>query len=317
MVEAPTQSAPTAVPNFDVVWIASAQRVLSRLLRLDYLSGGAGHRVSYRAVAERVPRNSPGAGPAGRRSGTQDDRAVTDSQTLYLRHVAACARLSSSEEYRLAVRMRRGDVHARNALLQANLGLVVMFAQRWRDSGLPMLDLIAEGNLGLLAATRDFDPERGFRFSTYAKWYVRQAISRAVPRLGRLVRLPGDGSAGDDDSKPPAVEPAIAPQASRRLGHVLHDTEPLDELQLAAPDESEPPAQAWSAQKLRLLGRALDALDERQRRIVCRRWGLAGQGTQTLRTLALELGVSIERVRQLEASAIRSIGEHLRSMGMD
>ncbi|WP_161974782.1 sigma-70 family RNA polymerase sigma factor [Piscinibacter terrae] len=186
--------------------LAIAHRFLSLCLHNDYLSAGQGHRNSRRVVAERhdaARRALPQ--PAGRIAGEHapgaqhpiDGAAVSscDAEARYLIEVAQRPRLTSREEYGLAARMRSGDLGARNALVEANLGLVVMFARRYQRPGLPMLDLVAEGNFGLLSAAQRFDPERGVRFATYAKWWVMRAMHGAVLKLTGVVRMPAATSA--------------------------------------------------------------------------------------------------------------------------
>lgn len=166
--------------------MAIAHQFLSYALRYDYLSNSKGHQQSRRVIADRREKRSAarqvnallGTGDAGLPVSAQ-----TDTERAYFNRVALVERLTSREEYVLAKRTQAGDEAARNALVEANLGLTVMLAQRYRREGLPLMDLIAEGNFGLMAATRTFDPERGFRFATYAKWAVRQSIERSLPRL--------------------------------------------------------------------------------------------------------------------------------------
>jgi RNA polymerase sigma factor (sigma-70 family) len=209
--------------------VAIANRFLSLCLYNDYLSAGQGHRNSRRVVAERhdAALRAP-LTTAVRHTGVGVAVSPGDAEARYLIEVAQRPRLTSCEEYRLAVRMRAGDMCARNALVEANLGLVVMFARRYQRPGLPMLDLVAEGNFGLLTAARRFDPERGVRFATYAKWWVIRAMQAALPTLVGVVRMPAAMSTGA--GAPAPAEPGDAAHCgdedaalSARRGDPLED----------------------------------------------------------------------------------------------
>lgn len=165
-------------------------------LRFDYLSGRRGLQASRPVVQERIATSQRSASRAGQPNGLapshgeRERQALDDAERHYLGAIAAKPRLTSREEYCLVVRMRSGSRQAHTALVEANLGLVVMFARRYQRPGVPLLDLVAEGNLGLLRATRSFDPERGYRFGTYAKWWVMQSMRQAMPKLAGVVRIP-------------------------------------------------------------------------------------------------------------------------------
>lgn len=177
-------------------WTDVAQQCLSMTLRFDYLSGRRGLQASRPVVQERLATSQRSASRAGQPNGLvpshgeRERQALDDAERHYLGAIAAKPRLTSREEYCLVVRMRSGSRQAHTALVEANLGLVVMFARRYQRPGVPLLDLVAEGNLGLLRATRSFDPERGYRFGTYAKWWVMQSMRQAMPKLAGVVRIP-------------------------------------------------------------------------------------------------------------------------------
>jgi len=314
-------------------WLGLARRFLALALRNDYLSSGRGHQQSRQVLKERrTGRGRPGkaAAAAG---------PCADAEQAYLSDVARRHRLTSSEEYGLAQRMRGGDAHARHALIEANLGLVVMFARRYQRPGVPLLDLIAEGNIGLIAATKRFDPEMGYRFSTYAKWSVRQAMQQALPGLVGVVRLParqtahrtdlgtaaGDAEAGpselDASGEPPAGAPtwvtsADGPDASQGRAVTACAAgveETLDTLTI--PEDQEPPQLAHTAQRVSTLARALDALCERERVIVSERFALGSDKVTTLDELSQRFGVSVERIRQIESAALRKLAQTLRDAG--
>lgn len=319
--------------------LALAQRFLGLALCNDYLSSGRGHQQSRRVVGERAMQRR--TAPAFRsKPATVGER--TDPELRYLAEVAAQLRLTSCEEYGLARRMKTGDRRAHDALIEANLGLVVMFARRFQRPGVPMLDLIAEGNIGLIAAARRFDPERGYRFATYAKWWVLQAIQQALPRLVGVVRIPASharrpaAQAPDDETHPmaggdepdttsaiaadaesfPDAQAADENEAGRRFGRTgveLSDAEMLE--RIAIPAEREPPGETMAAQRIAVLQRALDALPERDRVVLTERYALRSDTAVTLEALSARFGVSIERIRQIENAAVKKLGAALAEAG--
>lgn len=219
--------------------------------------------------------------------------SAVDAERAYLAKIHSIPRLQISEEIALATRMRSGDADARNRLVAANLGLVVMFARRYARPGLPLIDLIAEGNMGLLACTRFYDPDRGFRFATYAKLAITQAIVRAIPRLTGAISV---GYAEADSVR--QVE----------LSMDILETVP-------ASDDGEPFDGINALMRGQILSTAMQTLSEREREIVTARFGLAGGELVTLATLSRQFGVSIERVRQIEATVLRKLAACLESGG--
>ncbi len=273
-----------------------------------------------------------------------------DSQERYLWEVACKPRLTSSEEYSLATRMKAGDCAARDALLEANLGLVVMFARRYQRPGVPMLDLIAEGNMGLLTAARRFDPELGYRFATYAKWWIRRAIQVALPKLAGVVRVPAGAHAArraapslpatrpsamqpesdpldiDIDDDPSALTASSLRHADPISDDVTHGSRPcgvsdfeLSDAQaldsLAIPTEDEPPGAAMATQRMAAVWRALDSLGERDRVVICERYALVNDRACTLDELSQRFNVSIERIRQIENAAVKKLAKALKQVG--
>ncbi|MBA3596398.1 MAG: sigma-70 family RNA polymerase sigma factor [Methylibium sp.] len=334
--------------------MAIAQRYLGLALSFDYLSSGHGHRQTRRVIGERMAHRGVTALPdctlpAAKSRPAKRGCDFADSQERYLWEVACQPRLSSSEEYRLAVRMRAGDREAHDALLQANLGLVVMFARRYQRPGVPMLDLVAEGNMGLLTAARRFDPELGHRFATYAKWWVRQAIQLALPRLMGVVRLPAShhaarrsaaalrreqmaampleaelNAAEFEDERSMHDESFLSPNP--RLDQAANDPQPCGVFDfepsdaqaldaLAIPTEDEPPAAAMALQRMAALWRALDSLNERDRVVISERYALVNDRACTLDELARRFNVSIERIRQIECAAVKKLAKALKEAG--
>lgn len=300
-----------------------AQHFMGMALKHDYLSTGRGHSQSHKAIANRqqiARRFSPGSllrnpsdhTPLPPPSLPTSTRSFSDAEQQYIAHVSEVARLSSAEEYSLAKRMRSGDLQARNALVEANLGLVVMFARRHARPGLSLLDLVAEGNLGLFASAARFDPEMGFRFATYAKWWVLHEIRSAVKRFnesnGAVIAQPQDEP--QSDSQPidwPSVSRRESETATAGQGEEAHE---------ASDPDSEPPQLAQLNQRGAYLRRAMESLSERERSIVSARYALAGEDEQTLSTLAKQFNLSIERIRQIERAALQKLAQTLGEMGV-
>ena len=287
-----------------------AYECLSFTLQLDYLSNGNGRRKSTRL---RAPRTTMPA-----MAGTQP--RSRDIIQQYLGEVATRRRLSSSEEYRLATRARKGDLQARARLIEHQLGLVVMLARPYRDRGLPLLDLIEEGNIGLLRAMEKFDPERGCRFSTYAKWWIGQSIELALMNQATTVRVPvhvrralkKQLKAGGAQLLPP---PGVAGQ------YLLHDVRHEVDIdgfgqhgdpqgvvdQEAAPEHEQPDWHLHVSVRRRHLEAAMSQLKDTERWVLQSRFGLADDNDCTLHSVAQQLNLSSERVRQIQAEALSKL----------
>jgi RNA polymerase primary sigma factor len=260
-----------------------------------------------------------------------------DALQQLLDGIAATPLLTAEEEITLAKRIERGDLAAKDHMTRANLRLVVSIAKRYRNQGLPFLDLIQEGSIGLVRAVEKFDHRKGFKFSTYATWWIRQAISRAIADKGRTIRIPIhidnvikklDGAqrkleaAGDRD---PTVEEiaALAGVDPLEADTLLRAAQPLvsldkpvgDESDAAQfgeliPDESTPTPYDAAAESLMRarLSEVLDNLPYRERRILTLRYGLEGEAPQTLDQVARLFGLTRERARQIEEASIRKLG---------
>jgi RNA polymerase primary sigma factor len=257
---------------------------------------------------------------------------------IYLREIRRIPLLDRDQEAELARRARAGDEVARAQLTEANLRLVVQIARRYANRGLPLADLIEEGNLGLIRAVEKFDPDRGTRFSTYATWWIRQAIVRALANQARTIRLPVHvelllGRYRREQERltqalgrPPSLdEVATALEVPRaqlaELDEVRRIPIPLEQSPVGAtiPDDSSG-ATARLGSFLRQhseLVSLLDDLTENERRVLRRRFGLDGDAAQTLEAIGRSMGVSRERVRQIEAAGLRKLRALLGARGVD
>ena len=268
-----------------------------------------------------------------------------DATSLYLNEIGVWKLLTAAEEKKYARRIRKGDESARHRMIECNLRLVVKIARRYINRGLPLLDLIEEGNLGLIHAVKKFDPERGFRFSTYATWWIRQTIERAIMNQSRTVRLPihiikdinavlraSRSLRHARETQPTPAE--IADYMERNVTDVerllgLHnrvtigssggagtdeDRGPLDSL--PARREAEPCQCAQTERVHAILNRWVFKLNDKQRAVVERRFGLHGSRRLTLEEIGREIGVTRERVRQIQIDALTNLRNMMESHGV-
>jgi len=261
--------------------------------------------------------------------------ATTDALQLFLNEIGRHRLLTPAEEIDLAKRIERGDLAAKERMINANLRLVVSIAKKYQGSELTLLDLIQEGILGLIRAVEKFDWRRGYRFSTYATWWIRQAVERGMDAKARAIKLPinlvrsqrkiarAENTLATKLDRPPTDEEvAKEAQVSIEDLHALRDAaravtsldRPLGEGDEAAfgdllPSEGPEPDELVHVSLRRdALRRALSELPEREREAVSLRYGLAGTDPTPLRETGRRLGITPERVRQIESKALGRLG---------
>lgn len=262
---------------------------------------------------------------------TPDDEARS-STGLYLNEIGLIPLLDAEEEWSLAARVQAGDADARSYMIEANLRLVVAVARSYVGRGVPMLDLIAEGNLGLIRAVEKFDPSRRLRFSTYAVWWIRQSVQHALMHQGRTVRVPVNVLRELAqllrarrqfialNTRVPSVDELAqaAGKSTQEVNALFSATERISSLDAPMSDNDD----RALIEQLVVEGDASTKLDDapvgrmtaliaqlpdRQRLVLERRFGLNDRGVQTLADIAEELGVTRERVRQIQTEALKRL----------
>jgi RNA polymerase nonessential primary-like sigma factor len=297
-----------------------------------------------------VPASAIGL-PNGERELDAGESEVGNTLQTYLREIRRTPLLSPEEEFATATRAREGDFQARQAMIEHNLRLVVSIAKNYLGRGLPMTDLIEEGNLGLMHAIGKFEPDRGFRFSTYASWWIRQSIERAIMHQARLVRLPvhvvrdlnqvlkarrqiesrsdriteGDRPARVEDvaallgrpvqevaellrfaETPTSLDAPLERDASETMIDMVADEQATDPMGLALHNEVEQLLDTWLAE-----------LSEREREVLAGRYGLRDREPETLEVLAERLGLTRERIRQIQQEALVKLKRRMARQGVD
>ncbi|KAB0548416.1 RNA polymerase sigma factor RpoS [Pseudomonas argentinensis] len=273
-----------------------------------------------------------------------DYTRALDATQLYLNEIGFSPLLTPEEEVFFARLAQKGDPAGRKRMIESNLRLVVKIARRYVNRGLSLLDLIEEGNLGLIRAVEKFDPERGFRFSTYATWWIRQTIERAIMNQTRTIRLPIhvvkelnvylraareltqklDHEPSPEEianllEKPvgevkrmlglnervSSVDVSLGPDSDKTLLDTLTDDRPTDPCELLQDDDLSQSIDQW-----------LSDLTDKQREVVVRRFGLRGHESCTLEEVGQEIGLTRERVRQIQVEALKRLREILEKNGL-
>ncbi len=268
-----------------------------------------------------------------------------DATQLYLNEIGFSPLLSAEEEVHYARLARKGDEMGRRRMIESNLRLVVKISRRYVNRGLSLLDLIEEGNLGLIRAVEKFDPERGFRFSTYATWWIRQTIERAIMNQTRTIRLPihvvkelnvylraARELTQKLDHEPSAEEIAALLEKpvddvkrmlklNERVTSIDTPIGPSSDkslLDTIADERVNDPGEELQNQDIQAnLDRWIEELPEKQREVLSRRFGLRGYETSTLEDVGREIGLTRERVRQIQVEALKRLREIMEKQGLN
>jgi RNA polymerase primary sigma factor len=265
---------------------------------------------------------------------------TTDALQLFLREAGRHQLLTAAQEVELAKRIERGDLSAKDHMIQANLRLVVSIAKNYRNQGLPFLDLIQEGTLGLIRAVEKFDWRRGYKFSTYATWWIRQAVARALADKARTIRMPVHiverlqkmnraerilwtqlgreptlEEIAEEASLPlhQAYEVRAAARASTSLDQPIGESDDAVFGDFVAGDGPLPDEEVEVSLRSQALADALSALPERERKVLILRYGLDDNEPRTLEEIGRRLGLTRERVRQIEVECLKRLA-NLREM---
>lgn len=265
-----------------------------------------------------------------------------NSLRLYLREISKTDLLTPAQEIELAEKIKDGDKKARTHMIKANLRLVVKIAQDYSAYGLPLSDLISEGNIGLMKAVERFDPEKGGKLSTYASWWIKQSIKRALANQSKTIRLPvhmvdkiskmrriSNMLAEEIGREPtdselseelgiPRKKLAMLKQASQRpasLDAPVQEGETSSYGELIGDELAVDPSDALESKNMHTqIDGLLNILDDREQRIIDARFGLDGQNPKTLEEVGLEFGVTRERIRQLQNVALAKMRKNLRQI---
>ncbi len=287
------------------------------------------------------------AAPLGANERILDDKfnKTLDATQIYLNEIGFSPLLTAEEEVYFARKALKGDEAARKRMIESNLRLVVKISRRYVNRGLALLDLIEEGNLGLIRAVEKFDPERGFRFSTYATWWIRQTIERAIMNQTRTIRLPihvvkelnvylraARELAQKLDHEPTpeeiarlldkpvadvermlglnervtSVDTPVGASSDRTIVDTIADTQVSDPAALLQDSDLTASLDAW-----------LEELTEKQREVLARRFGLRGHEVSTLEEVGHEIGLTRERVRQIQVEALKRLRDIMEKQGLD
>lgn len=272
------------------------------------------------------------------------DKTHTNVLKVYLREIGIAPLLTAKEEKDLAKKVKTGDVKARNRMIESNLRLVVKVAKRYISSGMELLDLIEEGNIGLMRAVEKFDPKLGFRFSTYAIWWIRQVIERAIMNQNRLVRLPVHVAQAlqsyrktfrnlakilNRDPSPKEIAQEMH-KSVLELEHMINLDRGTVSIDAAISEEGggafadnmideqniDPAHQLQSEAIVKLVDKCLNKLDKLQVEVISRRFGLRGYQMSTLEEIGQEMNINREKVRQLQNGGLYKLRDMVREQGI-
>ena len=287
---------------------------------------------------------APGANVSARHYKVIDSARASDATQLYLNEIGFSPLLTQEEEVHFARLAQKGDAAGRRRMIESNLRLVVKISRRYVNRGLSLLDLVEEGNLGLIRAVEKFDPERGFRFSTYATWWIRQTIERAIMNQTRTIRLPihvvkelnvylratreltqkldHEPSAEEIanllekpvsevkrmlglNERVSSVDVSLGPDSDKTLLDTLTDEHPNDPCELLQDMDLSQSIDFW-----------INELPDKQKEVVIRRFGLRGHESYTLEEVGRDIGLTRERVRQIQVEALKRLREILEKNGL-
>ena len=303
---------------------------------LDALEQDAFFRELEQRGIEVVPEETEpkAAEPAPPPPPAASQETTTDALQLFLREAGRHQLLTAAQEVELAKKIEAGDGQAKQRMIQSNLRLVVSIAKNYRNQGLPFLDLIQEGTLGLIRAVEKFDWRRGFKFSTYATWWIRQAVARALADKARTIRMPVHiverlqkmnraertlwtqlgreptlEEIAEEASLPlqQAIEVRAAARASTSLDQPVGETEDAVFGDFVAGDGPLPEEEVEVSLRSQALKEALESLGDRERQVVVLRYGLADAEPKTLEEIGRRLGLTRERVRQIELDSLKRL----------
>jgi len=285
-----------------------------------------------------------GLPPRARRAQRRQQGVTLDATQMYLNEIGFSPLLTAEEEVYYSRLARSGEESGRQRMIESNLRLVVRIARRYLNRGLSLLDLIEEGNLGLIRAVEKFDPERGFRFSTYATWWIRQSIERGIMNQARTIRLPihvvkelntclrasrelsqaldHEPTAEDIaqhldrpvaeverllrlNERTASVDVPLGPDSDKTMLDTLPDRDEADPVSQAQSDDIRDNLMGW-----------LGELTDKQREVVLRRFGLGGHEVSTLEAVGREIGLTRERVRQIQVEALQRLRGILERQGL-
>ncbi|TSC66083.1 MAG: RNA polymerase primary sigma factor [Candidatus Berkelbacteria bacterium Gr01-1014_85] len=294
------------------------------------------HGIDVREPKKLLDLNAPPADMARKIMEATD--ISDDSVRMYLREIGRIPLLNAEEEVRLAKRIEQGDISAKKKMTEANLRLVVSIAKKYIGRGLTLLDLIQEGSLGLLRAVEKFDYQKGFKFSTYATWWIRQAITRAIADQARTIRIPVhmvetinklvriQRQLVQDLGREPLPEEIAAEMGLTldKVEHIMKISQEVVSLEAPVGEEEDSRLGDFLEDKVSLspqenavmqllrdhVSEFLDSLNPREQKILKMRFGLEDGRTRTLEEVGKEFGVTRERIRQIEAKALQRLKKH-------